>query len=339
MPIRIKWNEYETALLIEGFMKIESSPELKSKIISELSNNLRMMAINSGLEIDDVYRNVNGISMKLGSIAHIFYPERPYLTGSMMFKKMVDKYLNDKNSFNEILKEAKKRIGIESNMNEENSNSTNEFKKWFLTNYGDAYCESIIKCINEMSDFCIDHGICKKNFWEITDRVSFINKTNQMLNMKLFRKYHKNNAKIVDKSIKAYKQYLCDIENKISDKNDEFKEDKITEAEKVYGDKEGFYQWLLEVKGLAKPTCLSYVSAINVSEGFAYNNFSEDCKLFESSRDIIHNTIIKLLSNQDFIKLNKEQHNRFFASLKKYAEYVDVSESLSKVDKDDEIDI
>ena len=341
MPIRIKWNEYETALLIEGFMKIESSPELKSKIISELSNNLRMMAINSGLEIDDVYRNVNGISMQLGSIAHIFYPERPYLTGSAMFKNMVNKYLNDKNGFNDILKEAKTRIGIESNMNEENSNSINDFKEWVFKNCGDVYCDSIIRCMNEISDFCIKHGICKKNLWEITDRVNFVNKTNQMLNMKLFRKYHKNNSKIVDKTVKAYKQYLCDIEinNATSDINGDFVEDRIVESETVYGDKDGFFQWLLDVKGLAKPTCLSYVSAVNVSEEFACNNISEECKLFETSKEIIHNTIIKLLANHDYIILNKEQHNRFVASLKKYTEYVDISESLSKVDKDEEIDI
>lgn len=72
MAIRIKWDKYETALLIDGFWRIENSPEKKKEIIAELSESLRTRAVNLGIEIDDVFRNVNGISMQLSPIAHAF---------------------------------------------------------------------------------------------------------------------------------------------------------------------------------------------------------------------------------------------------------------------------
>ena len=62
MAIRVKWNEYETALLIDTFWKIEDNHSKKHKLIASLSANLRQMAINDGLKIDDKYRNVNGIA-------------------------------------------------------------------------------------------------------------------------------------------------------------------------------------------------------------------------------------------------------------------------------------
>lgn len=111
MPIRVKWDKYETALLIETFWKIEKTPSKKAEYISELSEQLREKAIRIGLDIDDIYRNVNGITMQLSPIAHAFFPERPTLTTSKMFQKMVELYNNDPKEFNAILKEAHEMVG------------------------------------------------------------------------------------------------------------------------------------------------------------------------------------------------------------------------------------
>ena len=73
MAIRIVWDEYETALLIDTFWKIEKSPNRRQELIAGLSNTLRQKAINSGVTIDEKFRNVNGISMQLSPIAHAFF--------------------------------------------------------------------------------------------------------------------------------------------------------------------------------------------------------------------------------------------------------------------------
>lgn len=39
--MRIKWDQYETALLIETFWKIEEAHEKKSELIEKLSHTLR----------------------------------------------------------------------------------------------------------------------------------------------------------------------------------------------------------------------------------------------------------------------------------------------------------
>lgn len=57
MAQRIVWDEYETALLIDTFWQIEKTPNRKQELIKWLSDALRKKAVNSGLTIDEKFRN------------------------------------------------------------------------------------------------------------------------------------------------------------------------------------------------------------------------------------------------------------------------------------------
>lgn len=129
MAVRVKWDKFETALLIETFWLIENDHIHKKDYVQTLSTALRQKAVNSGLEIDKVFRNINGINMQLESIAHTFYPERPGLTTSSMFEEMVYVYKNDKTKFGLILHEAKELIKEVSAMNQNNKHL---FSDWLI---------------------------------------------------------------------------------------------------------------------------------------------------------------------------------------------------------------
>ena len=110
MSNRIVWDRYETALLIDTFWEIEKFPSRKQELIKGLSEALRLKAINSGLMIDEKFRNVNGITMQLTPIAHAFFPDRASLTSSRMFDRMVELYKTDRESFDRILAVAKSMV-------------------------------------------------------------------------------------------------------------------------------------------------------------------------------------------------------------------------------------
>ena len=110
MSKRIVLDQYETALLIDTFWEIEKSPGRKQELIKGLSKALRQKALNSGLTVDEKFRNVNGITMQLSPIAHAFFPDRPSLTSSMMFNQMVELYKNDRESFDRTLAVAKSMV-------------------------------------------------------------------------------------------------------------------------------------------------------------------------------------------------------------------------------------
>lgn len=58
----ILWDKYEAAILLEAVLRIENKEESKNDAIERVSRQLRSMANNRGLSIDDTYRNTNGIS-------------------------------------------------------------------------------------------------------------------------------------------------------------------------------------------------------------------------------------------------------------------------------------
>ena len=62
------WNIYEAVILLDGYLEYLSKRQSKSSIIKRVSMDLRQMAINKGIKIDEVYRNENGISYQLQSM-------------------------------------------------------------------------------------------------------------------------------------------------------------------------------------------------------------------------------------------------------------------------------
>lgn len=67
MAIRIPWDKYEAALLLEYCIKIENRELTRVEAISIVSQILRSRATRNGKKIDDIFRNENGIGMQLSS--------------------------------------------------------------------------------------------------------------------------------------------------------------------------------------------------------------------------------------------------------------------------------
>ncbi len=59
------WDKYEAAVLLDALIKIKEGNMSKDEAVKKVSNELRQMAVNRGLEIDDTYRNEPGIRLHL----------------------------------------------------------------------------------------------------------------------------------------------------------------------------------------------------------------------------------------------------------------------------------
>ena len=55
-----KWDIYEAVVLLDGYLEMCQSKQSRKQIIRRVSSDLRRMAVNRGLEIDEVFRNENG---------------------------------------------------------------------------------------------------------------------------------------------------------------------------------------------------------------------------------------------------------------------------------------
>ena len=52
------WDKYEAALLLEGVLDVQQKGMASSTVVKRVSEDLRKMAQNRGLEIDNLFRNV-----------------------------------------------------------------------------------------------------------------------------------------------------------------------------------------------------------------------------------------------------------------------------------------
>lgn len=129
MSMRIPWNEYETAILISACAAYIAGECTKKEAVKNVSGTLRKRAKNCGTEIDDVFRNENGIAMQFMLVHELITNERCGLRGaSKMFVDMVELYKSDKARFQKILMEARNAL-------EENKADSEQFAALLPENY------------------------------------------------------------------------------------------------------------------------------------------------------------------------------------------------------------
>lgn len=106
MPVRIPWDKYEAALLLEYCIKIENKELTRTEAISTVSQILRSRAIRSGLEIDDVFRNENGITFQMASMESAYKGRTILKPATKLFAQTVSMFQENRSEYNKILEEA-----------------------------------------------------------------------------------------------------------------------------------------------------------------------------------------------------------------------------------------
>ena len=111
MALRIPWDKYETALLIEACCLVNNGIISRKDAISRLSKQLRQMARDNGILIDNIYRNENGISLQMANVQRLITRQPDAQKhNTKIFIEMVEMYYNDNTQFEQILKTAKGEV-------------------------------------------------------------------------------------------------------------------------------------------------------------------------------------------------------------------------------------
>ena len=88
--INIGWNKYETAILIDAFLRVKEGLLLRKDAITEVSKRLRDRMLKVGMTISDTYRNENGISMQMSAIGYAMGDESKGISHvSNVFREIV----------------------------------------------------------------------------------------------------------------------------------------------------------------------------------------------------------------------------------------------------------
>ncbi|MGI6687980.1 MAG: hypothetical protein ACOX6Y_06460 [Christensenellales bacterium] len=203
---RIPGDKFEAALLVDTYIQIVTGKLPRKEAVSSLSKQLRQRTLNAGILIDDVFRNENGISMRLHEIEYLMTDEESGLKNtSRLFREMVRMYRTDPLAYQSILRDAQKQI-------EEKEFSEESFIDWLSVKLSPKQFNEMRLAINKADAFGRKIGLLKSPLFDTKDR-SLISRLKtsmeQDLMLRLFNK--KEQAQMIE-ACRWYQQYLLHIE-------------------------------------------------------------------------------------------------------------------------------
>lgn len=103
---RVIWEE--AALLVDTYRRIEATPSQKNELLHQLSDVLRKRAISKGLEIDERFRNFNGIKFQYELLRYLMMDGEQELSGNAAktIAEVAELYRSEPERFNKISRKA-----------------------------------------------------------------------------------------------------------------------------------------------------------------------------------------------------------------------------------------
>lgn len=337
-----KWDIYEAVILLDGYLEWLNTNQPKTKIIKRISADLRRMATNRGTEIDDIYRNENGISYQIQSIDSAYKGKKVYVPATRLFEETVELYRTDAERYIEILEEAKSMVAAKQNNKE-------AFLVWAASVLPAQRCKWIEKNILKMEHFAVVFKLISGSIFDITDTAMLTTIYEAAGKNKIFQIKNRKLIKNINDDFQTYMQYCSQLSKKADQATDSdmlviepsakslstfatlTEQEAGTTASKhsmsanvptSTACEAEFLAYLQNTAKLADKTCVSYVSSIRSAERYAIDNGYLSYSLFNEDKEKIIATASELYSDPDFISYNDNQHNRFSAAINKLLEFI-----------------
>ncbi len=208
-----RWDIYEIVILLEGYLETLQGIQSKSQIIKRISADLRRMAVNRGVEIDDVYRNENGVSYQIQSMDSAFKGQKVYVPATKLFTDAVALYRTDNKGYQKILGEAKGMITVK-------KNSREAFLAWAKSAFSAQRCKWLEENILKMERFAVAAKMISGSIFDVTDTAELEAVYRASCKNKLFQIRHRKFVKNINEDFKEYIKYCSlkpDIREPASD--------------------------------------------------------------------------------------------------------------------------
>ena len=105
---RVIWDEEEAALLVDTYRRIQATPSQKNELLHQLSDVLRKRAVSKGLEINERFRNFNGMKLQYELLRYLMTDGEQGLSENIAktIAEVAELYRSEPEKFNKILMET-----------------------------------------------------------------------------------------------------------------------------------------------------------------------------------------------------------------------------------------
>lgn len=337
------WDKHEAAILLDAVIKVRSGELERKQAIVEVSESLRRKAQMAGTEIDNVYRNVSGITFQMHSMESAYVGHMLVKPATKLFSEVVEMMRNSREEYDSILREAIELTGA-------NNTSEDKYIKWLSKRVSTAQMSELYITYTQLSDYFLEKKVLSVPLLKTTDKrvLAVIQKT--IDENKIFRFKHKRQINKMSAAIRYYVKYIKNGKNEDEDASEilDSKQEKLDRSKEFQpqviavqesGDKEDtnyadekentvsadlkkeFADWMIE-GGMATTTVRSYISSLRLADKIAQESGIIPVSVFEiTDVDVLKDAIEKLMVDPGFLEKNEERHNQFRAAWIKYINF------------------
>ena len=321
------WNKYEAAILLDALVKFKEGRLSKNEAVKKVSSELRQMAVNNGIKIDEIYRNENGIKLQMHSMESAYNGETISMPATQLFLNTVSIYKTDYAQFEKLLSEAKGMIYSK-------RNEKTEFLLWLSQKLSAGQTQEIKSALYEIEQQTKKTNVIKGSLYDSLSPMTAKKIRSNVESSKIFKFLHKRQWK----NIIAALNYLQQYAEKKTAVNSETSREKYNTDDKtpITTDTalEGFSRWLL-TQGLSESSSKGYPKAIRQTERYAKSHSYTNYVLVTDNSALCLSTVDELFSSKDFTAYNHEQHNRPRAAITKLLEFYGLTYSFHKYNSKD----
>ncbi len=156
------WNMSEAVILLDAVIATKNGLIFRVDAVKKVSSDLRKMAINQGMEIDQTYRNQNGVSLQMHSMESAYCGITIFKPATKLFEEAVRIYREDRVEYQRILMKAKKTI-------EEDKTVIDDFVLYLSKEAEAFHFSEYLTCYSEIEKYCIKLNILNKPLFQTTD--------------------------------------------------------------------------------------------------------------------------------------------------------------------------
>lgn len=111
MSPKIGFSQHEAVLLLDAYLDVINSGKSRQEMVRQVSEDLRRIAINRGMDIDDIYRNPNGIHFQMAGMESAYEGITIFKPASKLFRETVQMYRENPSKYEQILAETRAMAG------------------------------------------------------------------------------------------------------------------------------------------------------------------------------------------------------------------------------------
>ena len=195
------WDKYEAAILLEGLLASMKGELTRSDAIKAVSRDLRAMAFHRGMEVNEVYRNTNGISLQMKSMESAYLGHTVFKPATKLFTDIAGLYHESYDEYQKLLKEAKAMICNKKSVED-------DFMRYLAEQVSPAQLSELYGCYSEIEAFCLKIKVLKNPLFETTDFETIKKVQRTIEQNKIFRITRRRQIKKIVDAGRHYYNYI-----------------------------------------------------------------------------------------------------------------------------------